>query len=105
MIPKTIKFTSGEIDPAEIFDRFLDGPMPLEWMRQHFVVTDHDFEDPTPKVKEWIERNLDARYTVNAYYCDKGYTVVLGFESVTDAVMFRMVDGHTKWREPKVQIF
>lgn len=104
MKPDKISYEGITYTSDQVLGRRVERPIPEDWSREFFVV-DSAFTDPKKPLCEWIERNFDGLYTVSTFQTLKGYAVIIGFESVTDAVMFKMIDGHKKWVDPKKQVF
>ena len=96
MTPTVIRFTGFDFDPQVLYRR-RKGPTPAEWVRRQFCVENYD--DPEWSLAEWLTNNLHGRWTLNCKMTMDGYTVVIGFEQDNDAVMFRLMEGETAWRE------
>lgn len=96
MTPTVIRFTGFDFDPKVLYRR-LKAPTPAEWVRYQFCVENYD--DPEWSLVEWLTNNLYGRWTLNCKMTMDGYTVVIGFEQDNDAVMFRLMEGETAWRE------
>lgn len=98
MIPSKVRFTGLEIE-ADQLNRRVKGPIPLHWTRHQFSMEGYD--DPEWGLASWINRNLNGRWTIASAAGLDGTVVVLGFESGNDAVMFRLLEGETAWKEDK----
>lgn len=100
MLPDRISFTELELSPTELLTpRKLEWPSyPAEWVRHQFDVP-ADMYLSLPKLDRWIETNLTGRWGSYSVYTMRGTTVVLVFEEVTDAVMFRLQGGERAWAE------
>lgn len=98
MIPAEVKFTGLTILSTEL-NRAVVGPIPLHWTRHQFLLADEYFHPENWSFVSWINRNLNGRYNVSVAYVPKGSVVVIGFENDNDAVMFRLLEGETAWRE------
>lgn len=101
MIPETVRYSGAEFDARKLLERRHMGPIPLDWTRHQFKV-DGRYSDPTWTLSNWISENLHGRFTLNATIIQDGYLVVIGFEQVNDAVMFRLMDGETAWCETDI---
>lgn len=98
MIPDLIRYTGLDIDPQAILNpRKHRGPIPSSWTRVRFEHAGnlHGFE-------RWVVTNTNGRF---AYYTFNVSTpdglkqiVVVAFEDIPDAVLFRLKEGETAWR-------
>jgi len=105
VIPALIRYSGGiELDPRRVICRRLRAPTPPDWLRHQFAV-DGLYSDPEYTLTGWLENNLVGRFTINSQACTDGMLVVIGFEQATDAVMFRLMDGETAWREEENKLF
>jgi hypothetical protein len=100
MIPEKVQYTGLEIDPQVIHSprKIMTGTYPTDWVRYQFE--SHEWVS-TRNIDPYLERILVGRwgsYTVN-HDDTNGTTVVIVFELVTDAVMFRLKGGETAWKE------
>lgn len=106
MIPDIIRYTGLDIEPQAILDpRKHRGPIPASWTRVRFEYGGgrlHGFE-------RWLMTNINGRF---AYYEYNASTpdgikqiVVVAFEDMPDAVMFRLKEGETAWRPDGVDAF
>lgn len=94
MIPDTVKFTDLEIDPRAIMTprKYFRGVYPLDWTRHQFTVKGA-FGIDLRTIDRWLEANIAGRW--GSYVAADSRTVVILFELLTDAIMFRMKDGET----------
>lgn len=101
MISKTVRFTDLELDQQELLhgiSRKHTGPFPIGWTRHQFEIK-NVFDDPLPKIDSWLLKNIDGRWGSYSVSFEAGVrTIVIAFEDVTDAVLFRLKDGETTWR-------
>ena len=49
--------------------------------------------------------NVFGRWTLRCVMSLDGYTIVIGFEEANDAVMFRLMEGETAWREDTAKAY
>ena len=104
MIPSKVRFAGGvEIEPWMLINRVYEGPTPAHWVRHQFHV-ESMFSDPTYPLNDWLANNIHGRWTINSLFHHEGMIVVIGFEDETDAVMFRLMDGETAWRQDSAVI-
>lgn len=103
MTPALVVFDGGvEIDPKKVLNRRYMGPTPVEWTRYQFFI-DSCFNDPEYNLTDWLKSNTSHRFTINSDVHPGGTFVVIGFESSTDAVMFKMRDGEKAWANNQVK--
>ena len=102
MIPATVTFAGGPINPM-VFYRRLRAPIPVSWTRHQFVMEAN--MNPERVTAEWLNENCHGRYTLNSTEIRAGYVVVIGFEQDNDAVMFRLMDGEIAVKEKLQVIF
>jgi len=107
MLPANVKFTDLEINTEKLVDvvsRCIDLPVPISWKKITVNNIDNNFEN---EILSWIQETLEGRW---AYYMlfehilpkDKkkfrgrstNLKLVLFFESVNDAILFKMLSGH-----------
>jgi hypothetical protein len=99
VIPAFVRYTGGlVVEPRRVICRRLKAPTPPKWLRHQFVV-EGSYTDPEWPLCGWLENNLVGRWSVNVQSTTDGILVVVAFEEDTDAVMFRLMDGETAWRE------
>lgn len=104
MMPSKVRYSGGvEIEPWMLINRRLDGPTPAHWARHQFLV-ESLFSDPSYQINDWLANNIHGRWTLNTCFISDGMIIVLGFEDDTDAVMFRLMDGDTAWRQDNLII-
>jgi hypothetical protein len=96
MTPSVVHFTGADFDP-KLLSRRLRAPTPADWIRHQF--TTDGFVDPEWNISEWLTNNLFGRWTLNFGMTLNGMVIVVGFEQANDAVMFRLMEGETAWRE------
>lgn len=97
MIPERISFTDLELDPAVMQPRKkFAGTYPAEWVRHQFTV-DHSLYPNLRKIDKWLEQNIEGRWGSYTQHGYDGLVVVIAFESVGDAVMFRLKGGEKAW--------
>jgi hypothetical protein len=102
MTPDSVQYHEFNLDPRSMRRRML-APTPPDWTRHQFEIEGYcEFERP---LNTWLTNNLHGRWTLNSSTTLNGILVVIGFEMVNDAVMFRLMDGHTAWRENEVVQF
>jgi len=101
LIPTVVRYAKGEfeVDPRSLLERRHMGPIPLDWTRHQFV-TDGNYSDMV--LTTWLTDNMHGRFSVSSTSITKGFLVVVGFEQVNDAVMFRLMDGETAWQESQL---
>jgi hypothetical protein len=90
-----IQFTGLEIDEHCLKSRRIFAGWPVHWTRFEIQVAGHS--DPVKEIEHWIEENLsEGRYGIYAQKIgfSSSTTIVLGFESNNDALMFKLLDGH-----------
>ena len=97
MTPSVVRFTGSDFDPT-LLNRRVYSPTPANWARHQFIV-ESCYNDPDWALSEWIRNNIFGRWTLNPIITMDGLVVVIGFEQDTDAVMFRLLEGETAWRE------
>lgn len=103
MTPSIVRFTGSDFDPT-LLNRRVYFPTPANWVRHQFTV-ESCYNDPNWALSEWLKNNIFGRWTLNPVITMDGLVVVIGFEQETDAVMFRLSDGETAWRENNVDVF
>ncbi len=104
MMPAKVRYSGGiEVEPWMVINRCFEGPTPPEWTRHQFYV-ESLFSDPGYALNEWLANNIHGRWTINSQFVTDGMVVVIGFEDDTDAVMFRLMDGDTAWRQDNLVI-
>lgn len=96
MTPALVRFDGLEVDPKKMLRRRYHGPTPPEWTRYQFLIEDC-FTDPEYHITDWLKTNIGGRFTINSDTQVSGTFVVIGFESSTDAVMFKMRGGEKAW--------
>jgi hypothetical protein len=96
MTPEIVRFDGLEIYPKKLLERRYIGPTPVDWVRYQYFLEDC-FTDPEYHLTEWLKNNIGGRFTINTDVNIGGSFIVLGFESQTDAVMFKMRGGEKAW--------
>ena len=98
MTPLIVSYTGQKFDP-QLLNRRFRGPTPVNWTRHQFIVNEFFYEDRS--LVEWLTERMSGRWTLNysSNYTTVGSRIVIGFESESDAVMFRLMDGETAWRK------
>ncbi len=100
MIPETVSFTGLELDPKSVIEprKQFQGVYPASWVRHQFTL-DHNLYPNLRKLDRWMEQNLEGRWGSYSQYGFEGVVMVIAFERVTDAVMFRLMGGERAWME------
>lgn len=103
MVPEIVNYTGVSVDPRLILNRGRkwNKVIPHEWTRYQFKI-DNLFTDNLKYIDKWIENNTIFRWASWAFFDNTtigSMQVVLAFENVCDAVVFRMKDGDTAWKE------
>lgn len=98
MIPDKVKFTGLEIDPREILSprKVLDGTYPSDWTRYQFELPHETFQG-VRNLDRWLETAIHGRWGSYMVFASDALRFVVVFESVSDAVMFKLMDGETAW--------
>lgn len=100
MLPDRINFTGLELDPKEFFTprKITQGVFPEHWVRHQFDLS-HDLYFSMSRLDRWIEMNLNGRWGAYSVFTMRALIVVILFEEVTDAVIFRLQGGERAWAE------
>lgn len=100
MIPTKISFTDLELDPEAVQSprKIFQGTYPSSWVRHQFQISIESYGQ-LRSIDRWIETNLEGRWGSYSVYGFDAITVVIAFEKVTDAVMFRLQGGEKAWRQ------
>jgi hypothetical protein len=99
MTPPVVKFTGLDFDPALLRKEFM-GAAPAKWLRHQFKIEGIYTDNANAyDLKEWMHNNMAGRWSLQAASILSGTLILLAFEKDTDAVMFRLMDGETAWRE------
>ncbi len=77
--------------------RVSKGPFPASWTR--LVIDCHDMQ--TRPLQTWIFENTHGRFGIVQSYP----RAIIYFEHDSDAMLFRLQDGHEAWRENASVIF
>ena len=105
--PKEIKFTNfvmNEHDLKRVSTAGITTPVTPEWSRVHFTVPTS--RDAVTAVYDWLEQNCSGMWSSYKYYESNGtgghsfsseYRMIVSFESVDDALLFKLRDGHLAW--------
>jgi hypothetical protein len=100
MLPSSIAFTGSEHQPLSILEskRVTKG-WPSSWTR-HQTTTKSFIDDRSSVFDRWMDENMTNRWgSYSVFMGESGEIItVFAFESVSDAVMFRMLDGENAWR-------
>jgi hypothetical protein len=100
MLPSKIHFTGLEIEPDALLTprKMFQGTYPADWVR-HQVLLPIEAYGSLRNIDRWIETNLEGRWGSYSVYGFDGVTLVISFEKLTDAVMFRLQGGENMWRQ------
>ena len=100
MIPRTIRFTGLDIDPMAVLSpRNIRGIVPPDWSR---VCFETDQRCSERLLNRWIGANMEGRWHTTLVCVTFGKRMIaIAFETDTDAVMFRLKNGETAWKELK----
>lgn len=100
MIPDIVQFSDLDLNPRDIHAprKHLDGPYPKGWVRHQFVDAEADWA-AIRKIDRWLEQNISGRWGSYSTMTRRGVEYILYFENDFDAVMFRLKDGETAWKE------
>jgi hypothetical protein len=104
VIPLKVRFTGLEFDPMEVLQsrELIGSPIPPDWVRVRFDVPD----EAVTKVRRWVAKNTNDRWCLYSFEGDfETTTVVIAFETKTDAVMFRLKNGETAWQNDEPNLF
>lgn len=98
MIPERVTYTELEMDAEALMEprKQFHGVYPSTWVRHQFVLP-HELYPNLRRIDRWIEQNLEGRWGSYTQYGFDGLIVVIAFERVTDAVMFRLAGGERAW--------
>lgn len=103
MTPHNVAYYEYNFDPKSIRRRYR-GPTPATWTRHQFFV-EALYSDVEWPLNEWLHNNIHGRWTFNRITGLDGTLIVIGFEHLNDAIMFRLMDGETAWREERDDSF
>ena len=101
MRPKSIHFTELDIDPRDLLSRYRNvaPPWPGDWIR-YCCQLKETYTDPLPQVNAWLNSNIIGRwgaYSMPVNIITGHWNVIILFESVNEAIMFRLKGGSTVW--------
>ena len=100
MIPDIVKFYGDfEINPQSLFRYRKNVPIPYDWERISFHIDDLDGMNWL--LPKWIETNMMGNFIINTnqvnFYKKYSVLIIIGFEQINDAIMFKLMDGHNAW--------
>lgn len=97
--PTNIEFTGLDVPMRDVFRKTDKGPMHVKWTRVQFTV-----DDPYANaiaVEEWLRANCPGEWESYTYTRPKGKNsdavMVIRFENLNDAMMFKLRGGHQVW--------
>jgi hypothetical protein len=96
-----IQFTDLEVNEHNLTKRCVATAWPIHWTRIEIQVS-HYLDNPVKELAAWIEENLsEGKYGIYAQKLafSSCMIIVLGFESNDDALMFKLLDGHTSYKK------
>lgn len=105
MMPEILQFAGLDVDPQVIVHprRLRVGAIPESWQRVRFKVSEGN--GSLFRIDRWIGVNIPGRwasYNMHLLNEDTGEyetIVVVAFETVSDAVLFRLKEGERAWME------
>ena len=105
MIPEIVRFSGLDVDPHLIFQprRLRVGLIPESWQRVRFKVSEGN--GSLFRIDRWIGVNIPGRWAsysmrlLDENEGDYETIVVVAFETVSDAVLFRLKEGERAWME------
>lgn len=96
--PQVVRFTGLEFDPDAVIgpERMHRGPIPANWYRYQFRLPEAEV-DCDRRFEKWMEANTLGRWAYYLFPDDLRLSFVVFFEDQSDALHFRMSDGHFAW--------
>lgn len=98
MIPQKILFTELEIDAVNLLsehsNRHIASPAPASYTRIEFTIQEY-LSNILYNVNDWIKNNLSGKWS--SYMLENTQDVVIFFEEISDAIMFKLLDGEKAW--------
>lgn len=100
MIPEKVSFTGLEIDPRDVHSsrKVFSGTYPSSWTRYAFTVPANKWVS-MQDIDRYLENNIVGHW--GSYITrdsNNNNLVVIVFEHLTDAIMFRMKGGEKEWQ-------
>jgi hypothetical protein len=104
MRPETIEFTGLSLTPEQAIRprKRLVGLYPAEWIRHQWMV-EYGADADLNRLDRYIERTLDGQWGSYSIQTVDGLKLVVLFEQVTDAVMFRLKGGEKAFIKPETE--
>lgn len=99
MIPDKIHYTDLEIDPQAVLNprKLTNAIIPDDWTRHRFILDHEHGGKPIRLLDQWIEGNIYGRWASYSVYASDGIHIIVWFEHLNDAVMFKLKGGETEW--------
>ncbi len=102
MTPTSVAYKGLSVDPRSM-QRRKYFPTPPNWVRHEFVIPNdciignEQSAGAASRIDNWLYENIHGCWTLNTFHNSNISKVIIGFEKLNDAVMFRMMDGETAW--------
>ena len=100
MIPEKVRFTGLTVPTGKLLfkhnKRKIASPYPGTWVRVEVTDTPQD-AGANERLDAWLEDNIQGRW--GCYKSHYSNSAVIMFEDDTDALLFKLMDAETIWKD------